>query len=898
MIGIIGHISLSLAFLSAIFTTWFYYRAAQTGQSGNETLANILFASKGLFTIIASGLLVYLIFTHQFQYYYVYNYTSSDLQNIYLWAAFYSGQEGSLLLWILSSFLVGLAIIKWTSNEYRAPVMVFMGMTQIFLLSMVSGFPVPWAGDLGASPFRTLASEMPDAPVFLANPDFVPSEGSGLNDLLRSPWIIIHPPVIFLGFAMMTVPYAFALASLWKRKYHDWIHTALPWTLGANLCLLTAIFLGGYWAYVTLSFGGYWAWDPVENASLVPWIFGMAGIHAMLIQKKHASSHKASIIFAILAYVTIVYQTFLTRSGILGDSSVHSFVDLGLYNQLLLFMLAVAAVGLGMLMYRYRELPVPRKESPILSREFMMFSGAMVLFLSGLVIILGTSSPVLGRLFVDNPTPPDQQFYNNWSLPFGVLIGLMTVITQFLWWKRHSAESLASVLLTPTLIASVLTIISIVVAEIRNPAWMIYLFAAIFAVAGNTIVMSKLFKNNPRRIGGTVTHIGFAILMIGFLGSGFDRPMVDSRTRDYNRAVAAGQVYDDQGFQIDQPVTFVELELNTPKLIDGRYMVTFLNAEIIEQRRPGEQEYEILFEDVRSGRSFVMRPVVYPMLSNSSPGAVEWTVDPAVRTGWFSDIFMYVAGSSLVDREIERMDREVPALFQSIDQLGPQDDDVDPDETVFRIRRGGSVQIGDYQVHFRNFIYIDEQELPENSIIGVKADLKLTHQTSGESIEVSPKYILAMDGSSQFALNPPEAFSFSYEIEKSGSNVSTEEQNGDIYPDYTGLEEPVLEEHVGAVRGIIGFRNIHPETDEIELVIRGMEGEAEQEWVLMSAEHKPLISVVWLGTFLLMAGFSISIVYRWSDQKKREKQQLKQTSIEIETLDEVSEKTPETTISK
>lgn len=832
MIGTLGHAALSLAFLCAIFATWFYYRAARYGGETNEKIANIIFILKGVLTLVASGLLVYLIFTHQFQYYYVYNYTSSDLQNVYLWAAFYSGQEGSLLLWIFSSFLVGLAIIKWTSSDYRMPVMVFMGMTQVFLLSMISGFPLPGAADLGASPFRMLASEMPNAPVFQSNPDFVPSEGSGLNDLLRSPWIIIHPPVIFLGFAMMTVPYAFALASLWKRKYHEWIHEALPWTLGANLCLLTAIFLGGYWAYVTLSFGGYWAWDPVENASLVPWIFGMAGIHAMLIQKKHARSHKASIIFAILAYVAVVYQTFLTRSGILDDSSVHSFVDLGLYNQLLIFMVVVVVVGIAFLIYRYRELPEPPKESPILSREFMMFSGSLVLFLSGFVILLGTSSPVIGRLFMDNPTPPDQQFYNNWSLPFGVLIGVLTVVTQYLWWKPHDAESLASALIPPTLAASVVTITAIVLVEMNNLAYMIYLFAAVFAVAGNGLMMITMMRSNPGRIGGTLTHIGFAILMIGFLGSVFDRPMVDSHTREYNRAVEAGQVMDDDGFPVNQPVDFVELKKGTPKLIDDKYMVTFRGAEVTERTRPGEQEYEILFEEVDSGRSFVMQPSVYPMIFNSAPGAVEWTVDPEVRTGWSSDIFMYVAGSSLVEQEIERMDRENPDQFQSVEQLGQQmSDSEEEDTTTVRIERGESIQMGEYTVTFRNFLYIDEEELPENSLIGVRADLLMEHRESGESREVQPQFILAVDDDSQYVFNPPEELSIT--------------------------------------EGSIRFEEVHPESDEIELSLRGFDGEPEQEWILLAAEHKPLVSVVWLGTFLLMVGFSVSIFYRWADLNKR-----------------------------
>ncbi|MEX2396573.1 MAG: cytochrome c biogenesis protein CcsA, partial [Balneolales bacterium] len=414
-----------------------------------------------------------------------------DLQNVYIWASFYSGQEGSFLLWILFSFFICLGILKWTDNTYRAPVMFFLLLSQVFLISMVAGIEIG-SFTLGASPFRTLATEMPNAPIFQSDPDFVPADGSGLNDLLRSPWIVIHPPILFAGFAMMAVPFAFAFASLWKQKYNEWIYPALPWTLGANLCLLTAIFLGGYWAYVTLSFGGYWAWDPVENASLVPWIFGMAGIHAMLIQRTSSIAQKASILFAILAYMAVVYSTFLTRSGILGEASFHSFVDLGLYMQLLLFLVVTTVIGLGMFFWRYKELPSPDKEAPLISREFMMFSGSMILFLAGFVIMLGTSSPILGRLFVANPTPPAQEFYNSWMLPFGVIIAIASVIAQYLWWEKYNAETLSAAMIGPTFATSVVTIATIIFGNIANIAYMIYLFAGYFSIIGNGIILIRL----------------------------------------------------------------------------------------------------------------------------------------------------------------------------------------------------------------------------------------------------------------------------------------------------------------------------------------------------------------------------------------------------------------------
>src|SRR5690625_346485 len=416
MEGLIGNLFIAISFIAAVAAMILYGLSAREGASPlYEKVANRLWLTKGLFMVAATVLLSWLIMTHRFEYFYVWNYTSTDLATQYLFSALWGGQEGSFMVWILTSFLVGLWLIRTTEDTYRKPVMFIMALTQFFLISMLLGWDI-FGVTIGASPFRTIAQEMANAPFIQANPDFVPADGTGLNDLLQSPWMMIHPPNIFFGCSMMTVPFAFAIASLWKAEYNDWIRPALPWTLAAALSLLTAIFLGAYWAYETLSFGGYWAWDPVENASLVPWLIATAGIHMMIIQRKSSRAHRGAIFFAILAYIAVIYQTFLTRSGVLGEQSVHSFVDLGLYNQLLAFMLTVLLVGIGFYLYRYRELPAPDKESAVLSREFMTFTGGMLIFILGMVIILGTSSPIIGRFFVENPTPPEIQFYNDWKI--------------------------------------------------------------------------------------------------------------------------------------------------------------------------------------------------------------------------------------------------------------------------------------------------------------------------------------------------------------------------------------------------------------------------------------------------------------------------------------------------
>lgn len=830
MIGVIGKNLILLAFISSIFAMLFYYLDAKKSNRTFEIAAKASFWVKGVAMLIASGLLVHLIFAHQFQYYYVFNYTSLDLQPQYLAAAFYSGQEGSFMLWIVFSFFVGLGLMRWTHPTYRSAMLFFFSITQFFLISMLLGIDIGGT-TFGASPFRTLQEQMPNLPVWQTNPDFVPADGSGLNDLLRSPWIVIHPPFIFIGFAMMTIPYAFALAALWKRAYQDWIYPALPWALASNLALLIAIFLGGYWAYETLSFGGYWAWDPVENASLVPWIVGMAGIHTMLVQRRSANSKKASLIFAILAYVLVVYQTFLTRSGVLGEASVHSFVDLGLYNQLLLFMLTMLAMGAVLFVMRYKEMTQDYHEFPILSKEFMMFTGALLLFLSGLVIILGTSSPILGRFFVENPTPPEMSFYNNWSIPFAILIAISSVITQYFWWRKiGSVESLAGHLMAPTLITAILTIATVILGDVRNPVYMLYILSAWFGVVGNGWIMAQVLGRKPRMIGGTLTHVGFMVMLLGFMGAAYDRPMLDQDTREYNEAVLRGEVNDKDGFPVVQTVNMIELKINEPKFIDDRYWVTFEGGAITERNRPGESEYTIRFEDTkRDGRVFYLTPVMYPMVANSQGAAMNWTVDPEIKLGWMNDMYAYVAGSSIVERITKEQNTGSTQLVNQ--------SEVEAETRLIRVKRGGYIELDDFKVTFSDFEFMAENEYPENATIAVRAILNF------ESV----------DGSTSQIIKPEFAI-----VRENEQNVTW---------------SPAME--LGSSGIVVQFTNVNPQNEEIELRITGFNSIAEPEWVLLTIEKKPFVSVVWIGTFLLMIGFSVSIYRRWGDQKRREAQERK-----------------------
>jgi len=838
IIGILGKLAITLSFLFCAISMVYYFKASNQDNERLYKIGNWMFMLKGFFMILASSLLIYLLLQHQFQYYYVFNYTSLDLSPKYLFSAFYGGQEGSFMIWILFSWITGVGLMKWTRAPYKAPVMFFLALTQLFLLSMIIGWRF---GDttIGASPFRTIAEEMPNAPFIQANPDFVPADGTGLNDLLKSPWMMIHPPILFIGFAMMTIPYCFAMAALWKRKYNEWISPALPWTLGANLALLTAIFLGGYWAYVTLSFGGFWAWDPVENASLVPWLIGTAGIHAMIIQRKSSVAQKSSLLFAILAYVLIVYETFLTRSGVLADSSVHSFVDLGLYNQLLLFMLVVTGVGLGMFFWRYKELPTPKKESKILSREFMTFTGAVLLLILGIVIILGTSSPILGLFFNENPTPPEISFYIDWSMPIAIIMAIFTVFGQYLFWKKYDAETLASALIYPTLLTSVVTLLTVFFGGVRDPYFMLYLFAGFFAIVGNTWVMVRLGMSQPKLVGGSLTHVGFGVLLVGILASSaYNRPLLDQNTQNYNAAVLAGEVVDERGFPISQTVEMLELKLNEPKIINNKYFVTYEGYVIDEQNRLGQQTYRIKFETVEGGRSFYLYPEVYPMLSTSSAGNINWAVDPDVRTGIFSDIYLYVAGSSFIERKNNQIKEQSPVQIAStIDETIAT---ADSSQSI-EFKRGQSIEVGGFNFTFNNFIQADTTLLPPNTTIGIRAQIQIQHQASGQEYLIEPLFAIYSEEGQSFVLSPP--------VNLPLYNLSFQ------------------------------FSKVNPQSDSIELTITGLDETYDDEWILIVAEKKPFISVVWAGTFLLMGGFTLSIFRHWYREKKK--------NSDIETVDDI-----------
>ena len=239
------------------------------------------------------------------------------------------------------------------------------------------------------------------------------------------------------------IPFTYVIAALWIKNYTKWIKQALPWTYAAIMVLGTGILMGGAWAYEALSFGGFWAWDPVENSSLVPWIILVAAAHLMLVYKNKKVALPSSLAMTLLAVILIIYSTYLTRSGILGDTSVHAFAG-GLASQLLVYLLTFTFTTIVLFVVRYKNLPKDHKDDKVSSREFWLFIASMVLFISAFQITWFTSLPVINKVFGTQMAPPLDAIalYNSWQTPLALLIVILMAVTQYLSYTKTNFKKI------------------------------------------------------------------------------------------------------------------------------------------------------------------------------------------------------------------------------------------------------------------------------------------------------------------------------------------------------------------------------------------------------------------------------------------------------------------------
>src|ERR1700744_1480868 len=399
--GKLGHFFVVLSFASSLVAVIAYFKATNAKDPAEadswRKMGRRAFILDVVSVYAVLATIIYIVGTRKFEYNFAWEHSSRSMPLQYLLACIWEAQEGSFLLWNLWVCILGLILMR-TAKKWESPVMTVMSFAQFCLATMIIGIYI-YGQKIGFNPFILVRqTEMGmSAPIF-SQPDYLSipqmQDGQGLNVLLQNYWMVIHPPILFLGFCSTVVPFAYAIAGRWKKQYGDGTKAALPWTLFSACILGTGIMMGAAWAYEALSFGGYWAWDPVENASLVPWLVMIAGLHTMLVYNATGHSLRATYFFLITQFILVLYSTFLTRSGILGDLSVHAFVDSGMNVQLVLFVFVFLLPAYTLFISRYKKIPHIVREESVGSREFWMFIGSLVIFLSAMFIIISTSLPV------------------------------------------------------------------------------------------------------------------------------------------------------------------------------------------------------------------------------------------------------------------------------------------------------------------------------------------------------------------------------------------------------------------------------------------------------------------------------------------------------------------------
>jgi cytochrome c-type biogenesis protein CcmF len=502
-----GGFVVDIAFVLCVTSVISYFLHHRRGSPVTLLIGRLCYILTAISVAGIAAFLLSLILTHQFQYTYVWSYSSRELPTPLLVSTFYAGQEGSFTLWTLFTAVIGIFLLRHSSKKgYEPEVMAVFGLIQSSLLLML----------IVKSPFLRVWQSWPGQ----VAEGFAPANGRGLNPLLQNYWMVIHPQVLFSGFSAMGVPYAYAVAALLKRDYTNWIRPATPWMVFAALILGTGIMMGGFWAYETLGWGGYWGWDPVENSSLVPWLFCIATIHTTLSQRKTGRFVKTNLILAMFCFLMVLYSTFLTRSGVLGDTSVHSFVDPGMWTYwMLIGLLALfGGIGGGLLFARRKEIPRPVKEHSYYSREFALFLGSAAVVVAAIFIVVGTSSPIVTEILQGKKSAVDTSYYVSTTLPLGIVIALLAGIGQLLWWTHSQKGNLWKAVRTPALLAACVTLLLVTVG-VREPAIILFLFAAAFALCANLQVGWRIVKGNPKLAGGSVAHIGLAIMFFGFVAS-------------------------------------------------------------------------------------------------------------------------------------------------------------------------------------------------------------------------------------------------------------------------------------------------------------------------------------------------------------------------------------------
>lgn len=793
----IGSIFLSAALVFSVIAMVMYFLSFR-GYKNTLNFARYSYHGMAIFVIAASAFLWYAILTHQYQYKYIFSYSNNSLTTGLLFSSFWGGQEGSFMLWLLLTSIIGIILQSYSSKrgDLEPRVMAVFTLATSFLLVMVS----PWF----KNPFEYIWM----TPIFIdaksINPQYFNlsflqnyiftdqqsnttyiqmskelyaalsqagvsvnqfiADGKGLNPQLLNYWMQIHPPMLFIGFAMATVPFSFAIAALMKNEYRDWVNQSLPWMLAGVAILGLGIMIGGYWAYEMLGWGGYWAWDPVENSSLIPWLIGVAAIHTMLVQKRSLKSTngvgryaKTNLILSILTYIFVLYSTFLTRSGVLGDASVHSFVDPGnlVYFFLVIFITTFILIGFGGIVYRWKYLEDKTVyDESLLSRELSLFTAAIVLVASAIIVLGGTSAPLFGQSV-------DTFFYDELHLPIAIIIGLLNGLSLLLKWKTTNAKAFLKDSALSVILSIFITALIVILGGVTNPMMILLSFSSAFALVVNAEIAIRIVKGNLKSLGAYVSHIGIALFILGVIGSGAYSSTVN-----------------------------LDLVKNKPASAFG-YQLTFTGYTPIENNT----KYAFNISMKKDNNSYQVAPVMYIAEYNNS-----LMREPAILNLFSKDVYLAPLG---------------------YEEGG--DDHSHGD--VVKLKKGVTTEYQNIKITFNKFDILPEtmQLMQEGKDFQMGAMLTLEANGKKEEFELLRKSV-------------------------SGQAVFTEysSENAGLKLQLNNLTAEMIEVLINPINDTQDHSMEKPK----------------EEVLFITASIKPYISLVWIGVVVMVLGFFIAVARR------------------------------------
>ncbi|MBE7178874.1 MAG: cytochrome c biogenesis protein CcsA, partial [Mucilaginibacter polytrichastri] len=677
--------------------------------------------------------------------------------------------------------------------------MAVVALSQVFLASMLLGVEF-FGSRIGSSPFILLRDAVP-GPIF-QRADYLNyvKDGNGLNPLLQNYWMVIHPPTLMLGFAAMIVPFAYGIAGLWQKRFADWIKPAIPWSLFACMILGTGIIMGSFWAYEALNFGGFWAWDPVENGSIIPWLTLIAGVHVLIVFKNTGHSFFTAIFLVLISFVLVLYASYLTKSGVLGETSVHAFTDLGMNAQHVIYMFVFLIISVWLIVLRWKELPITKKDEETYSREFWMFVGAIFLVLSCFHLTVVTSIPVWNKLFGTDIAPPTNpvKHYNTIQAAFAVVITLLTAVTQFLKYKKTDPKRFAITSLVYLVVSALLTLGVVFLTGINdtNIIFALVTFGGIYTLMANARVLSEALKGKWKLAGSAVAHIGFGLLLVGALIAAATNKVVSIN----NTGIGFGAEFEKNNNKSEENILLYK---NEPVKMD-KYTVTYLTDSVVLPNHYYKVNYKVVDDKGKVSENFNLYPTAQ---LNPKMGLVA---SPDTRHYLFHDVYTHVSMAPIKDAS------EAAEEEHAHGAAADEDKSYDPPKTE-------DVKIGDTVRYKSGFIVLKAlnknarlQNMPlAKSDVAVGATLEIT-QLDGKKFTAEPVFLIKGQNRYDFAKNVDEA------------NLK------------------------------LRFANILPEAGKIQLMVYEKK-QAEKAYIVMKAIQFPYINFFWAGTVIMIVGFLMSI---------------------------------------